>query len=84
MQNLFNISNVHQSIEGIREYNVWQQQAIKHRPTDVNFKLLIASYQILNKKKEACQTAEIAHYMYFLNTEFKRYYDFCKSDSLRH
>jgi O-antigen polymerase len=84
MQNLFNISNVHQSIEGIREFNAWQQQAIKQHPTDFNFKLLIASYQVLDKKQEACQTAKIAHHMYHSNTEFKRYDDFCKSDLVRH
>jgi O-antigen polymerase len=78
MQRLFKISGVERAVEGMEVFNHWQQEKIKIRPVQYNFKLLIASYQNLQQQDKACGTAEIAANIYAANQEFKDFKAFCK------
>jgi O-antigen polymerase len=78
MQQIFKMSSMERN-EGVMQYfNQWQQKNILLRPTDFNFKMLIASYQSLKKIDQACETAVIARDMYISNEEFKRYVSGCR------
>lgn len=77
MQQLFKISSVERSVAGMERFNAWQQQEILYRPTDYNFKMLIASYQNLQDIEQACDAARTASAIYIDNEEFRRYAEFC-------
>lgn len=78
MQHLFKISTIEHSVAGMRAFNQWQSRAILERPTAFNFKMLIASYQNLQKIKQACSIANLASEMYAANQEFQSYVASCK------
>lgn len=78
MQRLFKISGLERSVEGMEVFNHWQQEEIKNRPVEYNFKLLIASYQNLQQLDKACQAAVTASAIYAENQEFKEYKAFCE------
>jgi len=78
MQQIFRQSSIDRNEAAMQFFNGWQQEEIKNRPTDYNFKLLIASYQNLQQPKKACQTASLALHMYNNNVEFERYVDSCQ------
>jgi Zn-dependent M32 family carboxypeptidase len=78
MQNLFAHSSLEQSEKGMRHFVNWQEKAIKERPTDHNFKMLIAGYQQLNNNVLACSEAEQAWAMYRENDEFDAFVKYCR------
>lgn len=78
MQQIFTMSSIERNEEMMRVFNHWQKESILIRPTDFNFKMLIASYQNLKNVEQACVTAEIASNMYIENPEFKNYLASCQ------
>lgn len=80
MQQIFKQSSIDRNERAMKFFHDWQKQEIKNRPTDYNFKMLIAAYQNLQQPEQACQTAKLALNMYQNNLEFERYLDACQSD----
>ncbi|WP_292440836.1 Wzy polymerase domain-containing protein [Methylophaga sp.] len=78
MQQIFRMSSIERNVDMMRVFNQWQQESILVRPTDFNFKMLIASYQNLKNREQACKTAEIASDMYIDNEEFRLYRESCQ------
>jgi len=78
MQQVFTMSSMERNVDKMKAFNTWQQDAILSRPTAFNFKMLIASYQNLENRERACDTAKLASFMYFTNQEFRRYTDSCQ------
>jgi hypothetical protein len=79
MQQIFTQASIERNVDAMRFFNSWQEAAINERPTDHNFKMLIASYQNLQMYDKACQTAVTASHMYRKNDEFRRYVSFCRN-----
>jgi hypothetical protein len=78
MQQIFRMSSMERNVDMMRAFNQWQQESILVRPTEINFKMLIASYQNLKNRDKACKTAEIACDMYIDNQEFRLYRESCQ------
>jgi O-antigen polymerase len=78
MQQIFRMSSIERNVDMMRVFNQWQQESILVHPTDFNFKMLIASYQNLKNREQACKTAEIASDMYIDNEEFMLYRESCQ------
>lgn len=78
MQQIFRMSSIERNVDMMRAFNHWQQESILDRPTDFNFKMLIASHQNLQNREKACKTAEIASDMYIDNEEFRLYRESCQ------
>lgn len=79
MQQIFTQASIERNVDAMRFFNSWQEAAINERPTDHNFKMLIASYQNLQMYDKACQTAVTASHMYRKNDEFRHYVSFCRN-----
>lgn len=80
MQQIFKQSSIDRNEAAMKFFHDWQKQEIKNRPTENNFKMLIAAYQNLQQPRKACQTATLALNMYQNNKELERYLDVCQSD----
>lgn len=80
MQQIFKRSSMDRNEAAMKFFHDWQKQEIKNRPTENNFKMLIAAYQNLQQPRKACQTATLVLNMYQNNTELERYLDVCQSD----
>lgn len=78
MQQIFRLSSMERNAEMMQVFNKWQRESILERPTEFNFKMLIASYQNLKKFDHACSTAELASDMYIENEEFRLYRRSCQ------
>jgi len=79
MQQIFKLSSVERNMEMMKAFNNWQQGAIRVRPTEYNFKMLIASYQNLQNLQQACDTARHALNMYKESLAFQRYLESCQN-----